>query len=172
MRYFLKEGFQMVVAQSFAKTMGLYGERTGALHVVTTDKETQERVMSQLKIVVRTNYSSPSIHGARIAAKILTIPDNRKQWLLELQAVTDRMNKMRVLLKDALIKNGTKGNWDHVTNQIGMFSFTGLTPKQSQAMIDKHHIYMTGNGRISMAGLTTSNVEYVANAIKDVTENF
>ena len=79
---------------------------------------------------------------------------------------------MRVILKAALIKNGTKGNWDHVTNQIGMVSFTGLTPKQSQAMIDKHHIYMTGNGRISMAGLTTVNVEYVANAIKDVTENF
>jgi aspartate aminotransferase, cytoplasmic len=81
------------------------------------------------------------------------------------------MNRMRTLLKDALIKNGTKGNWDHVTNQIGMFSFTGLNAKQSQAMIDKHHIYMTGNGRISIAGLTTANVEYVANAIKDVVEN-
>lgn len=90
----------------------------------------------------------------------------------ELQAVTDRMNKMRDLLKGALIKNGTKGNWDHITKQIGMFSFTGLTQKQSEAMISKHHIYMTGNGRISMAGLTSANVEYVANAIKDVTENF
>lgn len=82
------------------------------------------------------------------------------------------MNKMRVLLKDSLIKIGTKGNWDHVTTQIGMFTFTGLTLKQSEAMISKHHIYMTGNGRISIAGLTTANVEYVANAIKDVTENF
>lgn len=129
MRYFLNQGFQMVIAQSFAKTMGLYGERTGALHVVTTDKDTAERVFSQLKIIVRTNYSSPSIHGARIAAKILTNPENRKQWLKELQAVTDRMNRMRAVLKDALVKNGTKGNWDHVTSQIGMFSFTGLTPK-------------------------------------------
>jgi aspartate/tyrosine/aromatic aminotransferase len=125
-----------------------------------------------VKIIVRSNYSSPSIHGARIAGKILINPDNRKQWLGELQAVTDRMNSMRGVLKEALIKNGTRGNWDHITTQIGMFSFTGLTPKQSEVMIKKHHIYMTGNGRISMAGLTSANVEYVANAIKDVTENF
>lgn len=82
------------------------------------------------------------------------------------------MNKMRALLKDQLIKNGTKGNWDHITSQIGMFSFLGLTPKQCEQMISKHHIYMTSNGRISIAGLTTKNVEYVANAIKDVVENF
>lgn len=117
-------------------------------------------------------YSNPPIHGARIAGKILTNPENRKVWLGELKAVTDRMNSMRAALKAALIKSGAKGNWDHITNQIGMFSFTGLTAKQSQAMIDKHHIYMTGNGRISIAGLTSANVEYVAKAIKDVTENF
>ena len=79
---------------------------------------------------------------------------------------------MRALLKETLVKIGTKGNWDHVTNQIGMFSFTGLTPKQCETMISKHHIYMTGNGRISVAGLTSANVEYVAKAIKDVTDNY
>ena len=79
---------------------------------------------------------------------------------------------MRAALKAALVKNGTKGTWDHVTNQIGMFSFLGLTPKQCEQMIQKHHIYMTGNGRISIAGLTTANVEYVANAIKDVVDNY
>jgi len=79
---------------------------------------------------------------------------------------------MRTLLKETVIKIGTKGNWDHVTKQIGMFSFTGLTPKQCEQMISKHHIYMTGNGRVSIAGLTIANVDYVANAIKDVTENF
>ena len=82
------------------------------------------------------------------------------------------MNHMRIALKEALIKNGTNGNWDHVTSQIGMFSFLGLTPKQCEQMIQKHHIYMTGNGRISVAGLTTANVEYVANAIKDVVDHF
>ena len=85
--------------------------------------------MSQIKIVVRTNYSSPPIHGARIAGRILMNVENRKQWLGELRTVTDRMNTMRTLLKETLIKVGAKGNWDHVTNQIGMFSFTGLTPK-------------------------------------------
>lgn len=78
------------------------------------------------------------------------------------------MNTMRALLKETLDKNGAKGNWDHVVKQIGMFSFTGLTQKQSEAMIAKHHVYMTSNGRISIAGLTSANVEYVANAIKDV----
>jgi len=92
--------------------MGLYGERTGALHIVTKSKETADKVMSQLKIIVRQNYSSPPIHGARIASRILNNPENRKQWLTELKGVTDRMNHMRIVLKDALIKNGTKGNWD------------------------------------------------------------
>lgn len=171
-RYFIKEGFQMVIAQSFAKTMGLYGERCGALHIVCSDKPTAEKVLSQVKIIIRSNYSSPPIHGGRIAGKILVNAENRAKWLVELKAVTDRMNSMRTALKAALVKNGCKGNWDHITNQIGMFSFLGLTPKQCEQMISKHHIYMTGNGRISIAGLTTSNVDYVANAIKDVVENF
>ena len=162
----------MVIAQSFAKTMGLYGERTGALHIVCSDKTTAEKVLSQVKIIIRSNYSSPPIHGGRIAGKILVNAENRAKWLVELKAVTDRMNSMRVALKAALVKNACKGNWDHITNQIGMFSFLGLTPKQCEQMISKHHIYMTGNGRISIAGLTTANVEYVANAIKDVAENF
>ena len=106
----------MVVAQSFAKTMGLYGERTGAFHVVCADKATAEKVQSQLKIVVRCNYSSPPIHGARIAAQILNNPANYAAWMVELKAVTDRMNSMRDLLKEALVKNGAKGTWEHVTN--------------------------------------------------------
>jgi aspartate/tyrosine/aromatic aminotransferase len=84
MKYFLQQGFQMVVAQSFAKTMGLYGERTGAMHVVCADKSTAEKVLSQVKMIIRSNYSSPPIHGARIAGRILTNVDNRAQWLNEL----------------------------------------------------------------------------------------
>jgi len=95
--------------------MGLYGERTGAMHIVCKDKATADKVSSQVKILIRRNYSSPPIHGGRIAAKILNDLENRKNWLKELKVVTDRMNKMRVDLKAALIKNGTKGNWDHVT---------------------------------------------------------
>ena len=151
--------------------MGLYGERTGALHFVCGDKSTAAKVLSQVKIIIRTAYSSPPKHGARIAAKILNDPQLRQQWLNELINVTKRMNEMRQLLRSNLERIGARGTWDHVTTQIGMFSFTGLTLKQSEAMVKKHHIYMTKNGRISIAGLTRGNVEYVAKAIKDVTDN-
>ena len=161
----------MIVAQSFAKIMGLYGERTGALHIVCKDKETAGRVMSQLKILIRTNYSSPPKHGARIAGAILTNPTYRQQWLDELVNVTKRMNDMRWALRKAIEAKGVKGDWSHITTQIGMFSFTGLTLKQSEAMVKKHDIYMTKNGRISICGVTTKNVDYIANCIKDVTEN-
>ena len=161
----------MCIAQSFAKIMGLYGERTGALHFVCGDKETADKVLSQVKIIIRTAYSSPPKHGARIAGLILNDPQMRQQWLNELVNVTNRMTEMRQLLRKNLEQIGAKGTWDHVTTQIGMFSFTGLTPAQSDAMVKKHHIYMTKNGRISVAGLTRGNVEYVARAIKDVTDN-
>lgn len=103
---------------------------------------------------------------------ILNDPSLRQQWLNELVTVTNRINDMRALLKANLIKVGAKGNWDHITNQIGMFSFTGLTLKQSEAMVKKHHIYMTKNGRISICGLTKANSEYVAKCMKDVLENY
>lgn len=95
----------------------------------------------------------------------------RQQWLNELVTVTDRITAMRIALRKNLEQVGAKGTWDHVTTQIGMFSFTGLTVKQSETMVSKHHIYMTKNGRISVAGLTNDNVEYVARCIKDVTDN-
>jgi aspartate/tyrosine/aromatic aminotransferase len=172
LRYFLDQGFEMVIAQSFAKIMGLYGERTGALHFVTADKAVGAKVLSQIKIIIRGNYSSPPLYGARIAAIILNQPEMRQQWLNELIMVTNRITAMRKALRQNLEQIGAKGTWDHVTTQIGMFSFTGLTPKQSEAMVSKHHIYMTKNGRISVAGLTNDNVAYVAQCIKDVTNNY
>jgi len=171
LRFFLDQGFQMVIAQSFAKIMGLYGERTGALHFVCNNKEDAGRVLSQIKIIVRQNYSSPPKHGARIAAMILNDTELRAQWFTELVAVTNRITEMRLALKAELDKIAVKGNWDHIVNQIGMFSFTGLTLKQSEAMVKKHHIYMTKNGRISVCGITTNNVAYVAACIKDVVDN-
>merc|ERR1712127_664125 len=171
LRLFLNQGFEMVIAQSFAKIMGLYGERTGALHFVCADKASATRVLSQVKILIRTNYSSPPKHGGRIAAAILNNPSNRQQWLDELVNVCKRMNDMRNALRKAIEAKSVKGDWSHITTQIGMFSFTGLTPKQSDAMVKKHHIYMTKNGRISVCGVTTKNVDYIAGATKDVVEN-
>ena len=160
----------MVIAQSFAKIMGLYGERTGALHFVCGNKDTAAKVLSQIKIIIRVNYSSPPVHGARIAGMILSDPTMRAAWFAQLVTVTDRITDMRVLLKANLEKIGAPGNWDHVTNQIGMFSFTGLSVEQSKTMVKKHHVYMTNNGRISVCGLTKANCEYVARCIKDVLE--
>ena len=172
LRLFIERGFEMVIAQSFAKIMGLYGERTGALHFVCANKESAARVMSQAKIIVRSNYSSPPKHGARVAAAILNDPSNRQQWLDELVTVCKRMNDMRAALRGALEKKGVKGDWSHITTQIGMFSFTGLSPKQSDTMVKKHSIYMTKNGRISVCGITTKNVDYIADCIKDVVDNY
>jgi len=118
-----------MIAQSFAKTMGLYGERTGALHIVCKDTAVAKKVQSQVKVVIRSNYSNPPKHGARIAALVLNDLNLRQQWLAELVNVTKRIAEMRQLLRQSLEQIGTKGTWDHVTNQIGMFSFTGLTPK-------------------------------------------
>jgi aspartate/tyrosine/aromatic aminotransferase len=171
LRYFLNQGFQMVIAQSFAKIMGLYGERTGALHFVCNNKQDAARILSQIKVIVRVNYSSPPKHGARIAAMILNDTGMRAQWFKELIAVTDRINEMRLALRSAVEKIQTPGDWSHITTQIGMFSFTGLTLKQSVAMVEKHHVYMTKNGRISICGLTTANVDYVAECMKDVVMN-
>lgn len=118
----------MCIAQSFAKIMGLYGERIGALHFVCADKTSRDSVISQVRGIVRQQYSSPPKHGALIAASILTNPENRKQWLDELGPVVKRMNDMRAALRSALEKKQVPGDWSHITTQIGMFSFTGLTP--------------------------------------------
>jgi len=118
-----------MVAQSFAKNFGLYGERIGALHIVTSNKDVATRVMSQLKLVIRAMYSSPPLHGARIVARILKNPEWRAEWEAELKEVAGRIVKMRSLLKSELNNLKVSGNWDHITNQIGMFTYTGMNVK-------------------------------------------
>jgi aspartate/tyrosine/aromatic aminotransferase len=168
---FLNEGLQMLVSQSYAKNFGLYGERIGALHFVCTSKDVAAKVLSQVKIVIRPMYSNPPLHGARIVSKVLGNPQLAKEWKDELKAVSQRIISMRKVLREELIALGTKGTWDHIVNQIGMFSYTGLTPKQCEVLINKYHIYLLKNGRISMAGITTKNVKYLANAIHDAVTN-
>lgn len=109
---------------------GLYGERVGAFSVVTSSPEEKKRVDSQIKILVRPLYSNPPIHGARIAAEVLNNPTLNKQWLGEGKGMADRIIKMRALLKENLEKLGSGRDWSHITNQIGMFAYTGLKPEQ------------------------------------------
>lgn len=166
-REFVRRGFQLFLSQSFAKNMGLYGERTGALHVVCANPDSAERVLSQLKIVVRGMYSSPPMHGALIAYTILNDPALAASWKEELTQVSHRILAMRHKLVEELGAIETPGDWSHIVKQIGMFSYTGLTKPQCEVMIDKWHCYLVKNGRISMAGVNTHNVAYIARAIKD-----
>lgn len=118
LRLFIQEGHQLVLAQSFAKNMGLYGERVGAFSVVCESAEEKKRIDSQIKILVRPLYSNPPIHGARIASQILNDAALNKQWLGEVKGMADRIIEMRALLKKNLEELGSKHNWDHITNQV------------------------------------------------------
>ncbi|KAL7417543.1 pyridoxal phosphate-dependent transferase [Mrakia frigida] len=164
-RHFVEKGHQVVLCQSFAKNMGLYSERVGAFSVVTASPEEKERVDSQLKIIVRPLYSNPPIHGARIAACILGSHDLNKQWLGEVKGMADRIISMRDALYDGLIQRNTPGEWGHVRSQIGMFSFTGLTPAQCDALAAKAHVYLTRDGRVSVAALNAGNIDYFAESV-------
>lgn len=169
-RYFLEQGHNICLAQSFAKNMGLYGERIGAFSVVCESPEEAARVASQLKILIRPIYSNPPINGARIVTKILTDPVLQKQWLVDVKGMADRIISMRVQLRDLLAKQGSTRSWKHITDQIGMFCFTGINPQQVEKLIKEHSVYLTKDGRISVAGISTNNVEYLAKALHDVTK--
>ncbi|EJD03563.1 glutamic oxaloacetic transaminase AAT1 [Fomitiporia mediterranea MF3/22] len=164
-RHFVEEGHQIALAQSFAKNMGLYGERVGAFSLTTASPEEKARVDSQLKIVIRPMYSNPPVHGARIANTILSSPELYSQWEGEVKGMADRIISMRSKLYDILVGLNTPGEWGHIKSQIGMFSFTGLTQPQTRALAEKAHIYMTADGRISMAGLNAKNIEYFAESV-------
>lgn len=168
MRLFEEAGLEFFVAQSFAKNFGLYGERIGYLHARCHSKELAAAVLSQLKICIRQAYSSPPRHGAAVVNKVLTTPKLKAQWLEELSFMSDRILKMRTALRSELEAMGTPGTWNHITDQIGMFTYTGLTKPQVERMVNECHIYMTGDGRISVAGLNPDNVKYVAQCIDKV----
>lgn len=169
-RLFVSRGFEMYLCQSFAKNLGLYGERIGMLHVVCNKKSEAEAVLSQLKLVVRPMYSNPPKHGAELVQKILGDKVQLEAWKKELSAMADRILEVRSLLRRGLEERGTPGSWNHITDQIGMFSFTGLTPPQCERLINKHHIYLLKSGRISLAGLNKNNIKYMADAVHEVVQ--
>ncbi|KAJ4300636.1 Aspartate aminotransferase, cytoplasmic [Collariella sp. IMI 366227] len=171
-RLFVEQGFELVIAQSFAKNFGLYGERAGCFHYVAAPAdsaaETTTRVASQLAILQRSEISNPPIYGAKIASIVLNDEALFAEWKENLQTMSGRIKDMRNKLRGKLEELGTPGTWNHITDQIGMFSFTGLSEAQVMKLRAEYHIYMTKNGRISMAGLNTRNVDYVATAFDKV----
>ena len=170
LRMFVDDGHLMCLIQSFSKNFGLYGHRIGALSVVGETEEEAKRVVSQLKMVIRPMYSNPPRHGARLVSTILSDPDLRSDWETQCHGMAARINTMRTVLRERLKAVGSTKCWNHITKQIGMFAYSGMTKEQVMELKSKHHIYCTADGRISMAGVTSENVEYIAQAIHDVTK--
>lgn len=174
-RHFISLGFELCIAQSYAKNFGLYGERAGCFHFVTSPSagatDTVARVASQLAILQRSEISNPPAYGARIASLVLNDKELFALWEENLQTMSGRIKDMRKALRGKLEELKTPGTWNHITDQIGMFSFTGLTEPQVLKIREDSHVYMTKNGRISMAGLNTNNVAYVAEAIDSAVRN-
>ncbi|MCO5589859.1 hypothetical protein L7F22_043828 [Adiantum nelumboides] len=149
----------VLVCQSFAKNAGLYGERIGALHIVSTTPERAAAVTSQLSVIQRSEISNPPAFGARIVTMILNESKLWDQWQKDVTTMAERIISMRKSLHSLLVEKyktpAPGGNWDHILKQIGMFTFLGLNEKQCALIVNEGHIYMTSNSRISMAGLTT-----------------
>jgi len=170
LRHFIKDGHFPVVCQSFAKNFGLYGERIGALHFVASSSQQKKILDSQIKITIRPMYSNPPIYGARLVSTILNDKELSTLWYKEVKIMADRIISCRKSLVNELKKVGSKRNWDHIVSQIGMFCYTGLKPDQVAKLIKDYHIYLTEDGRISMAGVNSKNVGYIAECIKKVSE--
>ena len=166
-RYFVQSGFELLICQSFAKNFGLYNERAGNITMVFRDSTTLSKARSQMELIVRTMYSNPPNHGVRIVATTLRNPAFRQEWLENLKTMAGRIQAMRHLLHSKLRAMGTPGNWDHIISQNGMFSYTGLNPKQSDFMVKKKHVYMLSSGRINMCALTSDNMDYFVQSMDE-----
>jgi aspartate/tyrosine/aromatic aminotransferase len=159
---------EFLVASSYSKNFGLYNERVGALTLVASSADAAEAANSHLKICVRTNYSSPPAHGGQIVAEILGDPDLRQRWEVELAEMRNRINDMRHLFVETLDEQSVGRDFSFIASQRGMFSYSGLTPAQVQALRERHSVYIVGSGRINVAGMTEANMDYLCAAIADV----
>eukprot|EP00928_Gymnodinium_smaydae_P079722 TRINITY_DN63582_c0_g1_i1.p1 TRINITY_DN63582_c0_g1~~TRINITY_DN63582_c0_g1_i1.p1 ORF type:complete len:415 (+),score=84.82 TRINITY_DN63582_c0_g1_i1:71-1315(+) len=164
-RLFASMGFELFVAQSFSKNMGLYGERVGMVHVLCESAPAAKAVLSAVKMVIRPMYSNPPKHGAHLVAKILGSKEKFQAWEDELKEMAGRIKDMRRMLRDGLEKSGTPGSWNHITDQIGMFSYLGLTEAQCDHLLKEHHVYLLRSSRVSMAGLNKSNINYMIQSV-------
>ncbi|MBA2351989.1 MAG: aromatic amino acid transaminase [Burkholderiales bacterium] len=167
-RRFADTGGPLFVASSFSKSFSLYGERVGALSIRTASSNEAQRVLSQIKRVVRTNYSNPPTHGGHVVAAVLTSPELRGLWERELAAMRDRIRAMRQQLVDRLKTRAPNRNFDFVLTQRGIFSYSGLTKDEVARLRNEYSIYPVDSGRICVAALNSQNVDYVAEGIATV----
>ena len=173
-RHFSTElGIPTLVAQSFSKSMGLYGERVGCVHVVCPGQDAATATTSQLGAIARRTYSNPPTHGVKLATAVLSDEGMYEQWGRDLETMSGRIKAMRHAVRDGLKERGCPGlsgrdGWDHLTSQIGMFAYTGLSPEQVTWLEINRHVYMADTGRISVAGLNSSNVEWFVESVDAV----
>ncbi|MEB5967066.1 MULTISPECIES: amino acid aminotransferase [Comamonas] len=165
---FVAAGLNIFVSTSFSKSFSLYGERVGALSVVASDKDEAARVLSQLKIVIRTNYSNPPTHGGAVVAAVLNNPELRALWEKELGEMRVRIKAMRQKLVDGLKAAGVTQDMSFITTQIGMFSYSGLSKDQMVRLRSEFGVYGTDTGRMCVAALNSKNIDYVCKAIAAV----
>ncbi|MFA7503369.1 MAG: amino acid aminotransferase [Burkholderiaceae bacterium] len=168
LRLFAASGQNLLVASSFSKNFSLYGERVGALSIVTADADETARVTSQVKRLIRANYSNPPTHGAALVATVLTTPALRGQWEEELAGMRERIRAMRTGLVEGLADKGVTRDFSFVTRQRGMFSYSGLSREQVERLRDEFGIYAVGSGRICLAALNSGNLQRVVKAIAAV----
>ncbi len=167
-RLFAEHDLTMLISSSFSKSFSLYGERVGALTLVSSTKEEAARVLSQLKRVIRTNYSNPPTHGGTVVSTVLNTPELYDLWSTELAGMRDRIREMRAQLVAKLKAHGVTQDFDFVLKQRGMFSYSGLTAAQVDRLRDEFGVYAVSSGRICVAALNTGNIDYVAKAIAKV----
>jgi aromatic-amino-acid transaminase len=167
-RSFLGTGMQFFVSTSFSKSFSLYGERVGALSIVCSSSDESSRVLSQLKVVIRANYSNPPTFGAHVVASVLTTPELRAMWEAELAEMRDRIREMRSALVAKLQEAGVSGDLAYITRQKGMFSYSGLSKEQMQRLRDEYGVYGVDSGRICVAAINSRNIGAVAAALARV----
>jgi len=167
-RLFADSGLTFFVSSSFSKSFSLYGERVGALSLVTAGREETARVLSQVKRVVRTNYSNPPTHGGAVVAAVLGNPELRQMWETELAGMRSRIRAMRQGLVDKLRENGVLQDFSFINKQRGMFSYTGLSPAEVERLKADYGIYALSTGRICVAAINSHNLDFVAGAIATV----
>lgn len=155
-------------SNSFSKNFSLYGERCGGLSLICEDQEAAQRVLGQLASVVRSNYSSPPVHGASVVTQVLNTPELRAQWEGQLTAMRERMLAMRATLFQLLSEKISDGHLERYVQQRGMFTYTGLSADQVDRLRHDHGVYILRSGRMCVAGLNQSNVGRVADAVAHV----
>ncbi len=167
-RIMAESGIPCLIANSFSKSFALYRERVGALTVVTSSADESKRVLSQIKRVIRTNYSNPASHGAKLVGSILSDEGLRSQWETELAGMRERIKKMRTLFVNSLREKGVEQDFSFIEQQSGMFSFSGLSSDQVKQLREDYSLYIVGSGRICLAAMNENNLGYICESIADV----